>query len=95
MDKHQVLLVGAQFNDMRFEAKHAQTVGPILNSNEFLRNHTDENWDTTKDMKLVGRVPQVVWLLWESMGITKDPKELLKALKRHKLEYMTTTKQFI
>ena len=75
-----------------FKFTHVQDIAPVFNSNEEIRKNSDEDWSKAGHMKQVGRVPVSVWLLWESMGITEDPKELLKALERNP-EWKTTVKQ--
>ena len=69
-----------------------QRTGNILNSNEILRKNSDENWKQDKDIKLVGRVPRVVWMEWERLGITADEVALEIALEMHP-EYKTTEKR--
>jgi aspartate oxidase len=89
-----LFLTDAYFQDRQFIAEHAQDVSAVFNSNEDIRKNSDEDWNKAGNMKLVARVPQVVWLMWESMGITDDPQELLKALERN-AEWKTTEKQLI
>jgi len=88
-------LVDAGFDGDKFYARHTQDVSAVMNLNEEQRKNTDDDWRVDKEFKHVGRVPRVIWLLWESMGITEDPKELLKALERHKDTLKTTDKQLI
>ena len=71
-----------------------QTVGRILNRNEADRRNSDENWEKDEDIKLVGRIPRSIWMLWKEAGITEDEKELEKALERNP-EYKTTEKRLI
>lgn len=71
---------------------YAQQTGAITNLNE-QRRKDDPNWNRKSEMPQVAAVPEVVWNLWESMGITLDQKELRKALNRHKEEYMVVDKR--
>jgi hypothetical protein len=64
-----------------------QTIGGILNGNERQRIDAPK-WDRNRSLRHVARVPWIIWDLWESTGITRDEKELRKALMRHKDEYM-------
>lgn len=73
--------------------RYAQMVGNILNNNE--RERKEGLNDGSKEFRKTASVPDVVWNLWETMGITKDQRELRKALQRHKDEYMTTEKRLI
>ncbi len=73
---------------------HGQDIKPYLEDNYEEKKHTDENWKACDTMKRVGSVPWAVWLLWESLGITENPKELLKALERNP-EFKTTEKRLI
>lgn len=73
---------------------YAQRVDETLNSNEQRRNDNPD-WDKESDFRQVAEVPLIVWNLWESMGITDSPKELRKALMRHKEKYMVVDKQLI
>jgi hypothetical protein len=73
--------------------RYAQTVGGILNDNEQQRNECVN--EGSKEFRKTASIPFVVWNLWENMGITKDQKELRKAIQRHKNEYMTVNKQII
>jgi hypothetical protein len=87
-----LILNDAYFTEKEFVAEHVEDVSSVFNSNEDIRKNSDEDWNKAGHMKLVGRVPEVVWLMWESMGITDNPKELLKALERN-AEWKTTEKQ--
>jgi hypothetical protein len=73
---------------------YAQQTGHITNANEESRRENPD-WDRNSDMRQVASVPLIVWNLWENSGITSDPKELRKALMRHKEEYMTVEKKLI
>lgn len=71
-----------------------QTVGFILNDNERQRRDVPD-WNRNSDVRQVASVPFLIWDLWESAGITEDPKELRKALMRHKDEHMIVEKKLI
>lgn len=88
-------IVGMHATPEQLHVEYAQRVGTILNDNEEARKNSDENWNAADpDIKKVGSVPRVVWLLWEQMGITNDSNELLKALERNQ-EFKTTEKKLI
>lgn len=89
-----LMLYGARFAGDKIICTHVQQVGDILNDNERMRIDTGENWDKSEDLKLAARIPFSVYFLWESIGITQDPKELAKALERNP-EYKTTDKRLI
>jgi hypothetical protein len=73
---------------------YAQQTGNITNSNEESRRDNPD-WDRNSEFRQVASVPTIVWNLWENSGITENPKELRKALMRHKEEYMTVDKKLI
>lgn len=73
---------------------YAQKTGYILNDNE-RRRLENPDWDRKRELRQVACVPDIVWNLWESMGIVYDQKELRKALMRHKNELMVVDKQLI
>lgn len=74
---------------------HGQETKHILEENARRRKNSDEEWaNSDPDMKQAASIPMVVWLLWESAGITKDKKQLLKAIERNK-EYKVTEKRLI
>lgn len=73
---------------------YAQQTGHILNDNEQMRRDNPD-WNRKSEMRQVAAVPDCVWQLWESAGITLDQKELRKALMRHRDEYMVVEKQLI
>jgi len=73
---------------------YGQTTGYILNDNERMRQDSPD-WDRSTELRQVASVPNIVWELWDSMGITLDQKELRKALMRHKEELMTVDKRLI
>lgn len=73
---------------------YAQQTGYILNDNERMRRENPD-WNRKREMRHVAAVPDAVWHLWETMGITLDQKELRKALMRHKDEYMVVEKRLI
>jgi hypothetical protein len=70
---------------------HGQETEPILRSNKEDRLLTDEAWGHGQSMKHVGRIPFVVWLQLEKMGIAQDGKLLRKWLNANP-EYKVTTK---
>lgn len=73
---------------------YAQQTGHILNENE-QRRIDSPDWDRKSEMRQVAAIPDIVWNLWESMGITLDQKELRKCIMRHKHEYMVVEKNLI
>ena len=76
-------------------ATHGQVVGHILNFCEEERKNSDENWQRAdEDIKPVGRIPRVVMMLWQQMGIMDDANELMKALERNP-EWKRTNKRLI
>lgn len=87
-------IIGLRGEKDKLIITHGQEISDILRDNYEARNHTDEVWKQGKDIKQIASVPFVVWLLWESCGITKDPVELLKAIERNK-EYKVVDKRLI
>lgn len=87
-------LIDIQEDKDKIKYIHGQDITPYLEDNYENRKYSDEHWKASKDMKRVGSIPWAVWLLWESVGITNDPKELLKALERNP-EFKTTEKRLI
>jgi hypothetical protein len=73
---------------------YAQQTGYILNDNERMRRENPD-WDRNSELRQVAAIPDIVWNLWESMGITMDQKELRKAIMRHRDEYMVVEKNLI
>lgn len=73
---------------------HGQECEEILRDNYELKKYSNENWQACDNLKKVGSIPWAVWLFWESVGITEDPKELLRALERNP-EFKTTEKRLI
>lgn len=73
---------------------YAQQTGNITNENE-QRRLDNPDWNKNSDFRQVASVPMIVWNLWESAGITANPKELRKALMRHRNEYMVVEKKLI
>ena len=74
---------------------HAQCVGNILNFNEEQRKHSDANWQLADpDIKPVARIPRVVWMSLNRMGITdtEAAKELMQWLERNP-QWKRTEKQ--
>lgn len=87
-------------NTVRMEHKgdatiyhYAQDISEVCNQNEIDRQAG--SFDSGKEFRKVASVPMVIWNLWESMGITQDPKELRKALQKHRDSLMTTDKKLI
>ena len=87
-------IIGISYSGDTMTAQYAQRVGHILNRNADDRKSTDDNWKRDADMKLVGRIPKTVYILWKELGILDDERELDKALERHK-EWKTTEKTLI
>lgn len=87
-------LIGLKEDGDKLIITHGQDTTSILKNNYEARKHTNEVWKHGKDIKQVASIPFVVWLLWESCGITKDPIELLKAIERNK-EYKVVDKRLI
>ena len=73
--------------------KYRQTIGDILNNNEEERKEGRN--DNPSEWRKCASVPEVTWLVWESLGITADETELRKALERNRNELMTTNKKLI
>lgn len=73
---------------------YAQPTGFITNDNERQRVENPD-WNHNSEMRQVASIPNVVWQLWESMGITLDQKELRKAIQRHKDSLMVVDKRLI
>lgn len=73
---------------------YAQQTGDITNNNEQRRIDQPE-WNRKREMRQVAAIPDIIWNLWESAGITLDQKELRKAIMRHKNEYMVVEKNLI
>lgn len=73
---------------------YAQQTGHILNDNERMRQDSPD-WNRKSELRQVAAVPDNVWHLWETAGITLDQQELRKALMRHKDEYMVVDKKLI
>ncbi|KAB0668945.1 hypothetical protein F6V30_13995 [Oryzomonas sagensis] len=74
-------------------ATHGQVVGRIMNFNEEQRKNSEENWNAADpDMKPVARIPRVVAIKLQQLGILEDADELGKWLERHP-EYKRTEKQ--
>lgn len=73
---------------------YAQQTGYILNDNERMRRDNPD-WNRKRELRQVASVPQCIWELWETAGITMDQKELRKALMRHRDEYMVVEKNLI
>ncbi len=90
----ELTLIDIEEEGDKIKFTHGQEIREYLEDNKEARKYTDENWKACKTMKRVGSIPFAVWLLWESMGITNDPKELLKALERNP-EFKTTEKRLI
>lgn len=87
-------IVGITTTPEKMRVDFAQRTGTILNRNEQDRKNSDDNWKKDEDIKLVGRVPRIVWMLWQQLGITEDENELARALERNS-EYKTTEKRLI
>ncbi|MEW6095741.1 MAG: hypothetical protein AB1567_04335 [bacterium] len=73
---------------------YGEETADILKANYEDRKNTDEIWKKGKEMKLAGRIPRTIFLKWEKLGLTQDPKDLLRMLERYP-EYKTTTKRLI
>lgn len=73
---------------------YAQQTGGITNQNEDRRRESPD-WDHNSEFRQVASVPLITWLLWESMGIVGDQKEMRKALMRHRNEFMVVEKTLI
>jgi hypothetical protein len=73
---------------------YSQQTGNILNLNEKRRQESPD-WNRNSDFRQVAAVPEIIWVLWESAGITNSQTELRKALMRHKDEYMVVEKNLI
>lgn len=76
-------LIGLKAEKDKLKVIHGQDIAVILRDNYEARKHTEEVWSQGKDLKQVASIPYVIWLLWESAGITRDPVELLKAIERN------------
>jgi hypothetical protein len=87
-------IIGIQETPEKIKVTWGQVVGRILNRNAADRLNSDDNWKKDEDMKLVGRIPRSIYMLWKEAGILDDEKELDKALERHP-EYKTTEKRLI
>ena len=87
-------IIGLEAEGDKLKVTHGQETKSILLNNQEARKYTNEVWAQGKDLKQVASVPFVVWALWEACGITKDPKELLKAIERNK-EWKVVDKQLI
>jgi len=75
-----------------FRSAFVQNIRTLLEMNYEQRKNSDENWNKHKDWKHVGRIPYSVYLEWQRLGITEDPKALLRALELNK-EFKTTEKR--
>ena len=75
----------------KFSIIHKQKTLPIKQGNYEMRKDKGR-WKVGSDEQHIARIPLVTYMLWESAGITQDPAEFSKALKRHRDEVMTTTK---
>ena len=73
--------------------RHGQECSDILNANAVDRDHSDENWNKDKTMKHVARIPEVVWLELEQMGIAGDAQAMRVWLEQFGQEYKTTRKK--
>jgi len=62
---------------------HTQKVDHILAANKRDRDNTDENWKHGEAMKLAARIPLAIWLEWQRLGITEDPKLLLEEIRKN------------
>ncbi len=71
--------------DDQFRVVSRQDVAPALNRAAALASEyrPGPSANTQDHFRHVGEVPVAIWTLWENMGVTQDPKELLKALERH------------
>lgn len=87
-------IIGVSKSPESMQVTWGQTVGRILNQNEIDRKDSDDNWKQDKDIKLVGRIPRSIWMLWQEAGITDDEAALERALERNP-EYKTTEKRLI
>ena len=70
---------------------YAQDISDICNQNE--KDRETGAYETNNEFRKVASVPMVVWQLWESLGITENPKELRKALQKHRASLMVTDKK--
>lgn len=87
-----VQLLNVQTTEESIRAVHGQFTGHITNFNEEQRKNSDENWQRADaDMKPVARIPRIVWIYLQSMGISDDPEELARWLDMHP-EYKRTEK---
>lgn len=87
-------IVNLNITPEKLELVYAQRVGAILNQNETDRKNSDENWRVDQDIKLVGRIPRLVYNTWKDLGILDDEKALDLMLEKYP-EYKTTEKRLI
>jgi hypothetical protein len=74
-------------------ATHAQDCTDILEFNKNQRKDSDENWRLAdEDIKPVARIPRVVWLRLQQLGIDDQAQELMKYLEANP-QYKRTEKQ--
>jgi len=76
-------IIGINQTSEKLQVAWGQRVGSILNQNEISRRNSAENWKRDEDIKHYARIPRIVWMLWQSLGITEDEKELDKAIERN------------
>lgn len=69
-----------------------QNVQPILRTNTTMRKY--DAWSTAGDVKPYARIPIAMWLQWEALGITDDPKALLAAIETMKDKVKVTNRKF-
>ena len=92
VDPYQMQTVAIQNEGDKTIFRYQQPIGDILNNNEIERA---EGINDKGEFRKVASVPFVIWTLWENSGITNDPKELRRALERHRNELKTTEKRLI
>lgn len=73
-------------------SRTVQNTQSIVAENARLRQ--EDLWRRADSFKPYARIPQALWMQWEAMGITDDPKSLLAAIELMKDEVKVTNKKF-
>lgn len=81
-----------QYEGDKVISNTVQDTSQIQATNKVLRDN--DAWNQQKDFKLYARIPEALWLHWQALGITQDPKALLNAIEIFKDEVKVTNRRF-
>jgi hypothetical protein len=88
-----LILTDIQDNGEFVKFTHVQSIGEVLASNQELRKHTDEIWNTNKTIKPAATLPMATFLELQKNGIMNDPQLFFRWLEANP-EYKVVNKTF-